>query len=144
MSNAITGIGTILRRWNGASFDALAEINSISGPGFTRETIEVTSLDSTGGYKEFIAGLKDSGEVSFSMNFTRSSLDLIKADFESDTLGNYEIVLPDTEETSLEFEGLVTELPFTIPTTDKITMDVKIKISGEVTINSGASSGLTV
>jgi hypothetical protein len=62
----------------------------------------------------------------------------MKTDFESDTAQNYEIVLPDTATTTLEFEGLVTELPLTIPPDDKVTADVVIQISGEVTLESGS------
>lgn len=142
-SNAISGVGTIFRRWNGSSWNNLAEVNNIDGPGMSRNVIDVTSLDSTGGYKEFIAGFREAGTVTFTMNFTRTNLDLMKADFESDDLQNYEIVLPDTDTTSLEFTGLVTEMPLSIPMDDKITIDVTIQVSGEVTVNSGASSSLT-
>lgn len=142
-SNAISGVGTIFRRWNGSAWVNLAEINSIDGPTMSRGVIDVTSLDSAGGYREFIASFREAGTVSLAMNFTRETVDLMKADFESDVAQNYEIVLPDIDSTSLEFEGLVTEMPLSIPMDDKITMDVTIQISGQVTINSGGSSGLT-
>jgi predicted secreted protein len=142
MSNAITGVGTIFRRWNGSAWENIAEINSINGPGMSRDTIDVTSLDSTGGYREFIAGFRNAGTVTLAMNFTRDTYDLMKTDFEDDDLQNYEIVLPDVENTTLEFEGLVTELPLSISADDKITADVTLQISGQVTINSGASSGV--
>jgi len=74
------------------------------------------------------------------MNFLRSSIDTMKTDFEDDTLQNYEIVLPDDSTTTLEFTGLVTELPLEIPPDDKITMTVSIKVSGQVTLNSGSGS----
>jgi predicted secreted protein len=140
MSLAKAGVGTKFRRWSGAAWVNIAEVNSISGPGMTRETIDVTSLDSTGGYREFIGGFKDGGTVQLTMNFIRASLDTMKTDFESDDQQNYEIVLPDAESTTLEFQGLVTELPLEIPPDDKITMTVSIKISGEVTVNSGSGS----
>ena len=139
-SNAISGVGTILHRWSGTAWVALAEINNISGPGMTRDTIDVTSLDSTGGYREFITGFRNPGQVTMSMNFTRTNYDTMKTDFESSTLQNYEIVLPDGDKTSLEFEGLVTEMPLTIPPDDKVTIDVTIQISGQVTVNSGSGS----
>lgn len=142
MSNAIAGVGTLFRRWSGSAWANIAEINSITGPGMTRDTIDVTSLDSTGGYREFITGFRNAGTVALAMNFSRSTYETMKDDFESDTLQNYEIVLPDAENTTLEFEGLVTELPLSIPADDKVTADVTIQISGQVTINSGASSGL--
>ena len=74
------------------------------------------------------------------MNFTRATYDAMKDDFESNALQNYEIVLPDAESTSFEFEGLVTELPLTITGGDKITSEVVIKLSGKVEINSGSGS----
>ena len=141
MSEAITGVGAIFHRWDGShTWAAIAEINNIGGPSMTRDTIDATSLDSTDGYREFIAGFRDGGTVALSMNFIRANYALFKADFESDSLGNYEVILPDDDVTTLEFQGLVTELPLTIPPDDKITMDISIKISGKVTLNSGGRS----
>lgn len=136
-SNAVSGVGTQFRRWNGSAWADLAEINSITGPTMTRDFIDVTSLDSTGGYREFITGFRDAGTISLSMNFTRNTYDAFKDDFESPDLHYYEICLSDPENTTLEFAGLVTEVPITIPTDDKITADVTIKISGPVALNSG-------
>lgn len=135
-SNAVAGVGTRFLR-NGLP---LAEVNSITGPGMTRDFIDVTSLDSTGGYREFIAGFRDGGTVTLNMNFTRATYALMKQDFEDDEEQDYEIVLPDVDVTSVEFLGLVTELPLNIPTDDKITADVTIKVSGQVVINSGTDS----
>lgn len=143
-SKAISGVGTKFRRWNTdlQIWENISEINSITGPSKTRETIDVTSLDSTGGYKEFIASFRDAGQVSLKMNFTRRTYELMNDDYESDTVQNYEIVLNDVEKTTLEFEGLVTEVPLDIPLGDKVTADVVIKVTGRVIINSGASTGL--
>lgn len=137
---AVTGIGTVFNRWSGVAWEALADITSISGPDKARETVDVTTLSSTGGYREFIGSLRDGGSVTLGMNFTRASYDIIDTDYESDTLKNYEIILPDSENTSFEFEGLVTELGLDTPIDDKITANVTIKISGGVVINSGAQS----
>lgn len=143
MSDAISGIGTKFSRWDtvGTSGDwvPLAEVNSITGPGMSRETIDVTSLDSIAGYREIIGGLRDGGTVTFSMNFTRANYDLMKTDFESDVLQNYQIMLPDDVDTAFEFEGLVMELPLSITVDDKITIDVTIQISGQPDISSGGT-----
>jgi len=142
MSNAISGVGTKFRRWDGTNWVDIAEINSITGPNKTRDTIDVTSLDSTGGYREFIGGFRDGGTVTLPMNFTRNTYDTMNTDFEDDTLQNYEIFLPDVEGTSFEFEALVTELGLGIPADDKVTADVTLKVSGKVTINSGSGSAV--
>ena len=142
MSNAIAGVGTKFRRWSGSNWVDIAEINSIDGPSKTRDTIDVTSLDSTGGYREFIGGFRDGGTVTLPMNFTRATYDVMNNDFESNVLQNYEIFLPDLEGTSFEFEGLVSELGMSVPTDDKVTADVTIKVSGQVTIDSGSGSSV--
>ena len=135
-SLAISGVGTVIQRWNGTSaWEAIAEVTNISGPGLTRDLIEVTSLDSTGGWREFIGGFKDGGTVVLSMNYTRAGLDAFREGFESGTAESYEIVLPD--DTSIEFEGFVQEFPLTIPTDAQITMETTIKVSGAPTFNSG-------
>lgn len=138
MSNAISGVGTSFKRANGDSssptFTAVAEVNSISGPNLTRDTIDVTSLDSTGGYREFIGGFRDGGEVTLEMNFTLDGYDDLKADFDNDTMWTYQIVLPDSGNTTFEFDGLVTSLGLGIPMDDKITADVTIKVSGQLTV----------
>jgi len=142
MSNAVAGVGTRFRRWTGSAWADLAEVTGITGPNKSRDTIDVTSLDTTGGYREFIGGFRDGGTVTLPMNFTRDTYDLMNTDFESDVLKNYEIVLSDSENTSFEFEGFITELGLAVPVDDKISADVTIKISGQVVTNSGGSSGL--
>lgn len=138
MSEAIAGVGTSFKRSDMATsptFTAIAEVNSINGPSMSREFYDVTSLDSTGGYREFIGGFRDGGEITLNMNFTAAGYEDMKDDFESDTAVDYQIVLPDAGNTTLQFSGFVTALPLSIPTSDKVTCDVTIKISGQVELN---------
>lgn len=142
-SQAVSGLGTRVLRWNSegsAGWEDIAEVSNASGPGMTRDFIEVTSFQSAGGYREFIAGFRDGGTVSLTMNFVSSSYMLMKNDFEEDSPQYYQIVLPDTNNTSLVFPGLVTELPLEIPTDDKITANVTIKIVGYVEVSKGMES----
>lgn len=132
---AITGIGTQFKRGDGADpevYTKLAEVYNITGPGMTRETVETTTYDSTGGYREKIGGLRDGGTITFTMNFKRATYLIIKGDFEEDQAKNYQVVFPDTDDTTLTFSGLVTECPTSIPEGDRITVDVTIEISGKV------------
>jgi len=136
-SNAVVGVGVKFRRWSGSAWADVAEVNSISGPGMTKETIDVTSLDSTGGYREFIPGFRDGGTLQLTMNFSYATYSLMKTDFDSEDTVNYEIVFVDG--TSFEFAGFVTELPLEITPDDKVTSSVTIKITGEVTLDTGGS-----
>ena len=139
-STAVSGVGTKFQRWNGSAYVSLAEVNSITGPSMTRAFIDVTSLDSTGGYREFITGFRDAGTISLKMNFTTASYAFIKEDFQKVAANAYKIVLSDPGLSTLEFEGLVTELPLSIPTDDKISADCTIKVTGEVYFVTGGSS----
>lgn len=127
-SNALSGQGTIFLR-NG---EPVSEINSIEGPGKSRETIDVTRLEDVDGYRQYIGGLREPGTVTLNMNFTRDGFDSFNSDFESDDAQDYEIHFPDPDETVFSFSGLVTEIPVSVPIGDKITMDVTIQISGKV------------
>jgi len=135
---AIAGVGTRFERWDATlttpAYVPLAEINSIEGPGMTRETIDTTALDTEGGYRTFITGFRDAGTITLNMNFTNATYSIIKGDFESNTPVKYQIIFPDEGNTTFQFEGLVTECPVSIPMDDKISVSVTIKISGTVEI----------
>jgi hypothetical protein len=77
MPTGITGIGTTFRKWDdtAGAWTTLSKVESISGPTFSRNVIDDTTFDSTGGYQEFITGLRDAGELTFTMKFTRDNYD---------------------------------------------------------------------
>ena len=139
-SNAFSGVGTVFNRGDSSSssavFTALAEVNGINGPNKTRGTIDVTSLDSTGGHREFIASFRDGGEVSLNMNFTIATYGLMNADFESSSSRDYQIVLQDTGNTTLQFTAWCVGLSMGVPLDDKVTSDVTLKVTGQFTITS--------
>lgn len=138
---AVLGFGTKFRRWSGTAWETIANVVSIDGPSMSRDTIDVTNLDSVGGYKEFLGGLRDGGSVSLTLQFSRTNYNKLKTDYESNTARNFEIVLPDTDKTSFEFVGLVTALGISVGVSDSIKTSVTIKISSKVTVNSGTGSG---
>ena len=139
---AKSGIGVSFQRWaavgSSGDWEEIAEIRSITGPSMTRDTIDTTTLNTEGGYRTFITGFRNPGTIALSMNYTRAGYEALKDDFESDDLQNYRIVLPDDDETVLEFEGIVTEIPLTIPE-GLIAVDTVIQISGKVDLYSNSS-----
>ena len=133
-TNAITGQGTKFKIGEAE----IAEINSISGPTMSRETIDVTVLSDIDGYRKFIPGLRDPGTISLDMNFTEGGFAQMKDLFESDDESNFTIELPN--DTALTFSGFVTECPIEIPIGDKITASVTIQISGSVAYDGATGS----
>ena len=141
MTNAISSVGALLKKHiSGSTWASVGEVTNISGPNMSRETIDVTSLASTGGYREFITGLRNPGTLTFTMNFNRTDYETMKTDFESDVAKDYELILPDDEKTSLEFSALVTELPLNLDPGSQITCNVTFQISGPIVVNSGSGS----
>jgi len=66
---AIAGIGTTItykKNATGATAVTIGSLTSIGEISPTADEMDVTTLDSSGGYREFIQGFKDSGEVSIS------------------------------------------------------------------------------
>jgi len=136
----IAGLKAEFRRWDSGAgtWTKIAKLRSLTGPSMSRGTIDVSAADQTKGYRDFVTDLREAGEMTLSLLFDRSEYELMLTDFESDTAQNYEIVLPDADNTSFEFEGLVTEMPLAIPTHDAVTVDITIKITGVPNIESGS------
>jgi len=144
MSDAFSGVGTVLYREDTpGSWSSLGEVRNISGPGMSRETIDVTSLNSTGGYREFITGFRDGGEVTLGMLMTNAAYDKLMTDFESDTVVDYKIVLPDDDESTFSFSGLVTNIPLNIQPDDAVMVDVTIKVTGATDFYAGSTTTTT-
>jgi len=140
-SEAFAGVGTKFQRWDGAAWQDIAEVNSIDGPGMTKDVLEVTSLDTDAGYNEFITGFAEGGTLTLDMNFTRETYELMKEDFESDEVRSYRIQLPDfdSEPSTFTIEGLVIELPITMSADDKVTADVVIQVTSQVILDIGST-----
>jgi len=129
------GKGTTFQKWGGSAWATIAGVKDFTGPSATRETYDTTDFDSIGGYRTFIGGLRDGGEVTFTFNFDATGYSALKADYESDDLVYYQVILPDATTTTLRFQGLITGIPLNIPLDDIVTCDITIKISGAVDVD---------
>ena len=128
------GYGTALKLGS----TEIANLTSISGPSYEAETIDVTAHDSADDYfRDFIAGLRDAGEVSFEGNFDPDGATHKHATggvpylLEEGTLEDFVIVFPDG--TQVAFEGFVTAWEPDMPFDDKMTASATIKVSGKPT-----------
>ena len=133
-SNAISSLGALLKIGNGASveiFTAIPELRNISGPTMSAETIDVSHLGSTSGYRDYIAGFKEAGEITGEVNWTQAGYASLLTHFVSSALKNFELHFSDA--TVYEFSGRVTALPMTAQTGDAVRFNLTIKITGEFT-----------
>lgn len=139
-SEAFAGVGTVFQRWSGQDWETIAEVRAITGPSASRDTIEVTSLDTEEGSKEYITGFKQGGEVNLAMNFTRETYELMKNDFEASSEKDYAIVFSDADSSYIEFLGLVSKLPVAVEADDKVKANITIVITGQIEFGTGEVS----
>jgi predicted secreted protein len=136
--------GTLIRLGNGATpteaFTTIAAVKDIEGPGMSKDSIETTNHGSAGRYKEFIPGLKDGGDVKFTIGYDPASAShaALQTQFDSDENNNWQLILPIPTESGFwgyEFSGHLTEISPKEPVEDELTADITIKISGKPTLS---------
>jgi hypothetical protein len=138
MTTARIGYGTTLtdKGVAGSGTDAIGEITDLNIGGITLETVDATHMDSADAFREHIAGLLDSGDVTFTLQClpvnSGSALNWhrIKDNQKARSLVVYEIKLPTN--VTATFSAFVTSIGIPIPLDDKITTAVTLKVSGEI------------
>jgi len=138
---ATAAFGTILTR-NGSE---IAELNNIGDIELSQEFIDVTTHDSTGGYREFIAAkIREAGEVAIEGNFLATDTDGqigLKTDLEAGTVQNFVITFP--EGTSWTFTAVVSKFSISSPLEKQMGFSATLKIAGKPTLGINVSTGLT-
>lgn len=139
MTDAQIGYGTVLSFGNGASpelFTALAEVNSLTGPGMSRETPDATHMGSPGGWREFVGGLKDAGEITIECNHlprnaTQDATTGVLAFFASGETKNWRIEFPGSPAVSWEFQAVVSAFEPDFQIEEKLMLSITLKVSGQ-------------
>ncbi len=116
-----------------ATFTDVAEVTSIDVLDIDVETIDVSSHDSANGWREFVAGLKDAGELSMEVNYDPALHGTIFAELGEAAKG-HRITLPGTGGATVEFQALVTGFSAQAPFDDKLAASITLKVTGAVTI----------
>lgn len=119
-----------------AVFTAIANVTSVSGPEIERETYDVTAHDSPDGWREFIGGLKDGGEVSVEVNYDPRIHDDLVADFDDVEPRDYKMTFPGTLG-EWAFSAILTGFSQEAPVDDKLSAELTFKVSGKPTITAG-------
>jgi predicted secreted protein len=137
-SNALAAFGTKLN-WDGAD---VAEISNIGGPGESMDPIDVTSHDSPDAYREFVAGVKDGGEITLEGNLIPGDTAgqvAMYADFQAGSKKAWKLKFPAWVTSSHEYPeidgyGFITAYAFNFPFEDKISFTATIKITGKMVL----------
>lgn len=137
-TDVMAGIGTIFQVGTNASpivYTAVARVISIGGPNLSSEQVEITTLDSSGGYKEFINGLKDGGEFTLELYWKKSDAKqvILRNALGSETSLPMKVIWPDSPSTRCAFLGLVTGFTMNTVANEGVKATITIKISGAPT-----------
>jgi predicted secreted protein len=134
-------IGTLLQVGDGASpevFTTIGGLSSITGPNFTSNSIDVTSHDTTGGFREKITGLKDAGQISGTLFFdcSLSQHQALLDDYKANTAKNYRLVLATfSPQKYFSFSATPSEVNYTFNVDGAQEAQVTFEISGDATEN---------
>ena len=149
---AAPAVGTIIRYFNksDSAWESLGGVSDISGPDFSKDEIEVTALDTSGGFKSYIGGLKDAGNMTLEMNFTQSSFATLFDIFlkeGDDGVFWFAVILndpprsaehvtdrtasPEQTRSAFWFQASINQTPIRASAGDRVTATVTLRISGE-------------
>lgn len=130
-SEAVAGFGTLLN-WDTVD---IAELTSISGPTETMDPIDVTSHDSPSAYREFVAGLRNGGEISIEGNFIKGDSTgqiAMHTDFQAGSVKAWIIKMPGwASAPQVAGNGYITAFSISYPFEDKISFSATIKVTGK-------------
>jgi hypothetical protein len=127
----------------GAMFTAIPEAKGLGIPTVETNFADVTNLDSPGGFKEYIKGLKDSGVLTVPCGYTSAGYAEQLSDADLDDPVFYETTLKlakgQTTADVFTFQGFPTVSVETGDLGAPIGMTVSIRVTGAVTFVAGAA-----
>lgn len=115
-------------------------LKSIGEIGGTADEIDVTTLDATNGYKSFLQGFKDGGEVALSgfLYAKESRADIVTA-FDNGTVSACTITFPDGSK--LAFQGWIKGYKMgPAEVGQAITFNATVRVSGAITYTAATVS----
>lgn len=124
----------------GASY--VARLTSIEPPEMSKEEVDVTTLDSTGGYREFIPGFRDGGSLSMEgfVVLGDAGQDGLKDNYDGDVLESFTVELANGE--TCTFDGYVSKYKRgSAAVNEAIAFTAEVRCSGAVEYASTPSTG---
>jgi predicted secreted protein len=126
-SAAVAAIGSAIKR-NGV---AIAEVINIDLSGAKLDMVDVTNMQSTGGYKEWLPTLREGGEISCTGNLTTvTALNLLQADFDAGTIQAWTFEVSNPIVATCAFNAYVMDIGVKLAHDKQAEQSFKLKITG--------------
>jgi len=128
------GFGVRILRYVTDAYVAIGLARDVSGPSLSVNTIDITTKDSANRVREYIAGLRDGGEVSFDILYDPNNTQhaLIKTDLKAGTVSNWKVEFGGTAD-FVVFPAFVTGWNLNGPMDGEMSADITLKVSGDWT-----------
>jgi len=142
MTSGVPAFSTFLI-WN---YHKVLEIASLSGPSQSRDTIDLTSHDSVGSFKEYVASVIDGGEISIEGNFIKGDANgqiKFHTDLQAGTKRSCFIVMPMAVGGAWSFEAIASGFETAYPYEEKIGVSGTLKVTGKPVLLTTQSAGMT-
>lgn len=127
----VKSMGTTFKMGPTSATNAVGSLTSIGGLDVSADTIETTSLDSADGFREFIQGLKDGGDVALEGGLdkdTTANQNVIYTAFTTGEVNKCEIGFPDGSKWA--FDGIVTGISTNADLEDLVGFSSTLKVTG--------------
>jgi hypothetical protein len=128
----------------GTTWTGIPEVKGLVVPEVEIEYQDATNLDSAGGFREYIPGLKDAGEVTIPAGYTSDGYETAVGYQMAGTLVGFRTTLPvETGQSTgdtFEFTGYINPALETNDVGDIIAMNLNIRTSGAVTFMKGTAA----
>lgn len=138
MADVVIGYGA--QWWLENASDTLtkvAQVTAIGLPNPQQADVEATHFESPGRTREYVAGLIDNGEITFTINFDAGSASdtLITEAMESGEVRDNMVSVPTSSGTNQEysFAGIVKGYEKSVPLDDRQTATITVRVAGAVT-----------
>lgn len=131
----------------GDTFDVIANVTGISGPGLSADTADVTAHNSEGAWEEVVATILRSGDLTLDLNYNPAepthSADTtppsggegLAAALQARKWKNFKLTFPTSPTIEWSFKGFVTGFEPDAPHDDKLSASATIKLTGKPTFN---------
>jgi hypothetical protein len=128
---------------DGIAYTDIPEAKGIAVPTAEIEYQDATHLQSPGGYREFVPGLKDAGTIEIPCGYSSDAYELAHGYFTNGTLIHFKTTMPlETGQSTgdvFTFTGYVTPQLETNEVGDIVAMSLSVRTSGQPTFTKGSA-----
>lgn len=133
---------TVERSTDGITYTSIPECKGVAVPEVEQDYVDVTNLDSPNGYREYIKGLKDAGEIEVPCGYTSAGFEQQLADEAASDAIYYRITFKaapnQTVGDQFLYRGFPTPKLAPGDIGEQIDMNITIRVTGDYTWIRGA------